>query len=102
MITYQRVRPFGYEVSAVEDPSQSVLVQTDWDYLGIAQSFGWSLCSVQVQNRGYGLRPCDHYGTDGSIECIDCGLQPVTFIEAAASWLDENEGTTAVDPGYFS
>jgi len=49
----------------------------------------------------YGLGPCDHDGTDGTIDCTSCGLTPTSFIRDAREWLDEHEGATAEDPGYF-
>ena len=81
---------------------QSILVQTDWDYPGVASTFGWSIQDVQAQGtRYYGLAPCDHSGTDGTVDCPDCGLKAITFINAAGNWLRENDGATADDPGYF-
>lgn len=100
MIELRRVRPIGYEIQ--NDDGRSVLVQMDWDYPSMARTFGWDMRSVQVLNRGYyGLRPCDHDGTDGTIQCPSCGLTPQTFISAAAEYLDEHDGGIAHDPGYF-
>ena len=83
------------------DTKQSILVQSDYDYPGVASSFGWSTRDVQImQARYYGVL-CDHARTDGTIDCPDCGLAAGSFINAAAVWLRENNGLTVDDPGYF-
>ena len=44
---------------------------------------------------------CDHSHTDGTIDCPDCGLKAMDFINSARQWLDDNDGAQAEDPGYF-
>ena len=79
------------------------LLNSNWDYPSVAQTFGWSLIEVQVQNTGYyGLAPCDHLGTDGTVDCPRCGIKAGTFISAAYDWLANNDGAEADDPGHFS
>jgi hypothetical protein len=80
-----------------DNEDNTILIQVDWDYPGIAQSFGWSLTAVQKDGE-----QCDHSGTDGTITCPECGLTPTDFISAASEWLYENEGIIADDPGYFA
>jgi hypothetical protein len=46
-------------------------------------------------------KPCDHDRTDGTVDCPECGLSASEFISAAGDWLDEHDGATADDPGYF-
>lgn len=46
--------------------------------------------------------PCEHIGTDGTIECPSCKMPASSFIQAAGEWLDNNDGATAEDPGYFN
>jgi hypothetical protein len=100
-ITLSRVRPFGYTITA--DDGRDTLVQLDYDYPGVAGTFGWSPQTVQVQGRGYhGLAPCDHRGTDGTIDCPDCGISALALITDAAEYLDDHDGATAEDPGYFT
>ncbi len=82
----------------VADDGRDRLVQTDWDYPGVASSFGWSVREVKASGRN---RHCCHSGTDGTIQCSECGLTASDFIAAAAEWLDDNDGATADDPGYF-
>jgi len=91
--------PFGYLV--VNDDGRDMLVQSDWDYPGVASTFGWSVASVRP-TLSHAPADCQHDGTDGTIGCETCGLPPTAFIEAAAAWLDEHAGATADDPGYFS
>lgn len=77
------------------DEANTVLVQLDYDFPGVAQTFGATLLSFVP-----GL--CDHDGTDGTIRCPECGTSAGDFIEGARAWLIENEGAEANDPGYFS
>jgi hypothetical protein len=76
----------------------SALVQTDWDYPGVAQTFGWDIRSVQQEGRE---EPCGHDGTDGTVTCPECGLKAGDFICAAGIWLEDHDGATAEDPGVF-
>lgn len=45
--------------------------------------------------------PCEHSGTDGTIDCPECGAKAYQFIQAARQWLDDNDGAQTEDPGYF-
>ena len=99
-----------------EKQGDEILVQTDWDFPGVAQSFGWSIRSVQKCNqcdadRDQGERcpdcdnepdDCDHDGTDGTVDCPDCGVSVGAFMAAAEDWLRANDGAVADDPGYFA
>ena len=78
--------------------TQVKAVQVDWDYPSLAENFGWSLRDVQQDEDS----KCNHNSTDGTVKCVECGLFPSEFIAAAASYLDENIGRQAEDPGYFS
>lgn len=117
---------------------QYLLVQTDWDWPGIASTFGWSIESVQNAKRDgdfdwtaecgikvcqsckqayypmelennrcecgarcYTFTTCDHSGSDGTVDCKECGCKASQFIQAARQWLDDNDGAQAEDPGYF-
>jgi hypothetical protein len=80
------------------DNGADILIQTDWEWPGIAGTFGFSLSSVQ---RDDFETPCEHSGTDGTVTCAACGLTAHDFIAAARDWLDANDGATAEDPGYF-
>ena len=101
---------------------QTLLIQTDWDYPGVASAFGWSTRSVQRcpgcgrivsyewQRGPVNIATCDecesifpaceHSATDGTVNC-PCGVQAGAFIAAADEWLRDNDGATADDPGYF-
>lgn len=75
------------------------LVQSDRDYPAAAGSCGWSL--ARVQKRGSGVvaltrisrkrldngQDCRHLGTDGTIDCQECGVTASQFIHAADSFL---------------
>jgi hypothetical protein len=101
----------------VADDGRTVLVQTDWDYPGTASTFGWNIADVQqplycddedtpcddmscpVCTADH--PHCDHCGTDGTVDCRDCGVTASEFIGAAREWLENNDGAQAEDPGYF-
>lgn len=111
----------------VNDDGRTLLIQTDWDCPGTAQTFGWSLTMVQRcpkcdkahtscdgdefccdgcdgeedQDADMMHDCCDHDSTDGTVPCKTCGLQPGDFMSAAYDWLKDNDGATADDPGYF-
>tara|TARA_R100000963_G_scaffold33022_1_gene25071 strand:+ start:401 stop:661 length:261 start_codon:yes stop_codon:yes gene_type:complete len=64
---------------------RDILIQIDWDFPGIASTFGWIACE------------CGE--TDGT---IDCAHKTATeMIDSAREYLDENIGERAEDPGYF-
>ncbi len=102
---------------------RSVLIQTDYDYPGVASTFGWSMRSIQrcvacgelhtvtgCDTKRWAcldcndlVHPiCDHRGTDGTVVCPDCGIGPDVFIASAGEYLSDNDGAEADDPGYFS
>jgi len=101
----------------VREDGRSILIQSDWVFPAVASVFGWSKKQVQrcLHCDGIGeIRPdgnalccdtwteeCDHSHTDGSVDCVDCGVQAEEFIAAASQWLSDNDGATAEDPGYF-
>lgn len=74
----------------------SVLIQTDWDYPGVARTFGWDIRKTQLP-----FDYCEHPATDGTVKCRECGLTASTFISDAADYLDQNLGAIVDDPGYF-
>ena len=101
----------------VAEDGRSILIQTDWDFPGVANCFGWSTRLVQrclqcdgiadIMPDGHALccetwaPECDHDPTDGTVDCPDCGVTASEFIAAAGAWLQEHDGATADDPGYF-
>lgn len=76
----------------VHDDGRNILIQTDWDFPGLARSFGW----VPKKSKG-----CTHEGTDGTVKCPGCGKTASAFIEEARQYLDDHEGKRVADPGYF-
>jgi hypothetical protein len=78
-----RVQPDGSW--SIYDEANTVLVQTDWDFPGLARDFGYV--------------PCECGATDGTIDCQHHTASEM--ISAAADWLDEHEGQIIEDPGYF-
>ena len=69
----------------VADDGQDLLIQTDWDFPGIASTFGWTPCS------------CGH--TDGTVDCAHKTASQM--IAEARAFLDDNVGDELEDPGYF-
>lgn len=80
----------------VAEDGRDLLIQTDWDFPGVASTFGWSPASVQKPGRD-----CDHSQTDGTIDCPACGLEAGDFISNARQWIDDHDGASVDDPGYF-
>ena len=76
---------------------KSILVQTDWDYPGVARTFGWDIRMVQQEEGG----DCYHSGTDGTVDCPECGVRADEFMASAYDWLVNSDGETVDDPGYF-
>ena len=67
------------------DDGRDVLVDIDWDYPGLASTFGWC--------------PCDCGATDGTVDCDH--RTAGDMITEAAQYLDDHIDETVEDPGYF-
>ena len=78
--------PFGTYLLTAED-GRDLLIQTDWDYPGTASSLGFVAC-VDCQG-----------GTDGTVDSPH--LTASVMIAAARDFLDDHEGESFEDPGYF-
>lgn len=88
---------FGWDYLVVNDDGRDSLIQSDWDYPGIASTFGWTPKPLRIK----GVTHCDHDDTDGTVRCEVCGKSSSDFIREAAEYLDDHIGETADDPGYF-
>lgn len=64
---------------------RTILVQSDWDFPGVAWAFGWSPC------------PCG--ATDGTIDCDHRSVSEM--IASAHDFLRAHAGEATDDPGYF-
>lgn len=69
----------------VAEDGRTILVQSDWDYPGVAQSFGWI--------------PCHCRKTDGTVDCEHRTASEM--INEAREYLDEHLHSVIDDPGYF-
>jgi len=76
---------FGCYLLTSED-GRDILIQTDWDHPSVATTFGWIPC-----------KDCD--STDGTVDCDH--KKASDMIQEASQYLDEHEGETVDDPGYF-
>jgi hypothetical protein len=77
--------PYGGYLLINEDDGTDIVVQYDFDYCGVASTFGWVACEC---GRTDGTVPCAHH--------------PVSeMISDAAAFLDKAGGRTVDDPGYF-
>ena len=74
----------------------TLLVQMDWDFPGVAGTFGWSVAAVGNPNQ----HDCTHEGTDGTVACPACDLSPGAFIQSARRWLETRENAMTINPGY--
>ena len=70
------------------EDGRTELIQSDWDFPSLAQTFGWSLSMVQIPKRGREM--CFHGSTDGTIKCSECDVGASRFITAAKRWLYDN------------
>lgn len=85
----------GFLIEGRNYGPNGLLVQTDYDFPSIARDLGWNLTRVQRDKQGKvrhllraSRRGCQHIGTDGTVDCRDCGVTASAFIEAAADFLD--------------
>ena len=90
-------------VKLIDEYGADILIQTDWEYPGIANTFGWDIRSVQrdysqLCNKG-SVPICDHRGTDGTVDCPDCGITAFEFITVAANWLHKHDGARLLFAG---
>jgi hypothetical protein len=69
----------------VADDGRDILIQADWDFPGLASTFGWVACHCRATD---GTVPCPHRTVDA-------------MMSAARTFLDDNIGKTVEDPGYF-
>jgi hypothetical protein len=75
---------FGTFLVVAED-GREILVQSDWDFPGVASTFGWSPC------------PCGL--TDGTVDCPHNTAN--VLIGQSRDFLQDHLGDTTDDPGYF-
>lgn len=60
------------------DDAKTTLIQSDWDFPGVAASIGWT--------------PCDCGSTDGTIDCKACNRKTSDMISEAYDYLRERDG----------
>jgi hypothetical protein len=82
---------FGWDYVVTHDDGRDLYIQSDWEYPGLAMTFGWSPCS-------WCRRRC-HGATDGTINCPS--RTAGEHIGKAQEWLDAHIGRRVADPGYF-
>ena len=63
----------------------SILFQSDWDFPGLASTFGWCPCPCGV--------------TDGTVDCRHRTRSEM--IAEAWDYLNDRIGKSVPDPGYF-
>lgn len=76
---------WDYEVVCAEDESQTLYIQSDWEYAGLASSMGWC--------------PCECGFTDGTVDCEHRKVGDM--LAEAQEWIDDHLGEVFEDPGYF-
>ena len=91
----------GRFIANSRNEGRTRLIQTDWDYPGVASTFGWSTRQVQAKGRKR-RNKCRHDGTDGTVDCRECGVTASEFISAAGEFLTTVDGKIVDDPGYFN
>jgi len=78
------------------------LIQSQDDACGVAETFGWNIQEVQLEDEDGAEGACAHCHTDGTVNCPDCGVESAAFISAAVEYINSSDGASAEDPGYFS
>ena len=116
---------FGWDYLIRDEATgKDILIQTDYDYPGVASAFGWSPSKVPQAHCHVAAHAdeeypdcegcehwqplqgprcdacCAHDSTDGTVDC-KCGVKAMVFIQHAQAWLDEHVGDSVEDPGYF-
>lgn len=89
------VEDIGGGQYVVTNGRDSINVGPDWSFPSVAEVFGMRLRHKSgCPDRG---------GTDGSVDCPECGQTAGRFIEQATGYLDTCAmwGKSAADPGYF-
>jgi len=110
---------YGTYLLVCED-GRDLMIQTDYDYPGIASNLGWSPQRLHVLGCECGglsdvgsphavmklgqssICCCSHKHTDGTIDCKECGTKGIAFINSAREYLDDHIGESFEDPGYFA
>lgn len=72
--------------AVLAEDGRDVLFQTDWDFPGLASTFGWISCECGA--------------TDGTVDCPHKNKSDM--MASAWDFLNDHIGATAEDPGYFS
>ena len=71
------------------DDETTTLIQSDWDYPGVAQAMGWSIHDYQRDLPNF-VGECEHSG-DGTVTCDECGATAGEFISAAFDYILAHE-----------
>ena len=88
--------PGGFLLTAAD--GRTAISTLDHEFPALAATFGWDATTVQSEPAKF---RCRHAGTDGSIDCPDCGCTATDFGDIAATWLRYKSPLAAADPGYF-
>jgi hypothetical protein len=70
----------AYELSEIRKGGKSVLYQVDYDYPALASQMGHSIRSHK----------CNHWSTDGTVDCETCGKTVTEFIQEAIDYIDKH------------
>jgi hypothetical protein len=71
------------------ETDEDLLVQSDYDFPGLAMKLGWTPCDC-----------LNGSATDGTVDCA-CGRTATSMIASAAEFLDDHLDEPFDDPGYF-
>jgi hypothetical protein len=85
MKIYIETGDFGAYVLSNDEDNRTILIQSDWDYPGVASTFGWIPCGQCRES-------------DGTVACAHNTVSEM--IASAAEYLDDGPGPVE-DPGYF-
>lgn len=91
----------GAVCKIVADDGRNILVQYDTDACGVASSFGWSPSCMPAPSRKDRGWMCYHAHTNGTVDCPDCDTKASAFLRDALLFIEEHDGESVDDPGYF-
>jgi hypothetical protein len=84
--TNSEIKEMEYKNRKEFQAENEKLIQTDWDFPGVASTFGYV--------------PCSCGKTDGTIDCDHKTASQM--ISEAQDYLDAHIGKVVEDPGYFN
>jgi hypothetical protein len=95
-------------IKLIAEDGSDMIIQTDYDWPGIASSFGWSTrhcngkSTLTFRSDSNVEDMCNGTPyTDGTVDCPRCNKPAREFIQEAREYIDDHDGDSIEDPGYY-